>query len=136
MGVKKSTSERKSRGGGWEGPKKSPGPGALREAQEQVKSILALSAEWYWEQDENLRFTQFFGRTPVKAGADASSLIGMTRWELPGVQVDPADRAALEAKTDARQPFFDHEYKRVAPDGSVRYFRSSGHPFFDAEGRK
>jgi diguanylate cyclase (GGDEF)-like protein/PAS domain S-box-containing protein len=135
VGAKKSPSKRKSHGGGSEGSKNSPGLRAPRETEARFESILALSGEWYWEQDENLRFTQFFGRTPAKAGVDARSLIGKTRWELPGVQIDPADRAALEAKTEAHQPFFDHEYRRVGPDGAVRYFRSSGHPLFDADGR-
>jgi hypothetical protein len=134
VGAKKSSSKRKSHGS-WKGPKGPSGPRAPLEAQQRLESILALSGEWYWEQDENLRFTQFFGRTPAKAGGDARSLVGKTRWEVPGVEIDPADRAALEAKTDAHQPFFDHEYRRVGPDGSVRYFRSSGHPLIDAEGR-
>ena len=135
MGARKSPSKRSSHPEDWERPGHFPASSALRETREALESILALSADWYWEQDENLRFTRFFGRTMAKAGFDSRSLIGKTRWELAGVQVDPAERAALKAKMDAHQPFFDHEYSRANPDGTVRYFRSSGHPVFDAKGR-
>src|SRR5262249_9758425 len=135
VGAKKGPPKRRSHAEGWEGAAKLPRSGAQREIRKQLESILALSADWYWEQDENFRFTRFFGRTLAKAGFDSRSVIGKTRWELEGVEVDPAERAALQAKMDARQPFFDHEYRRVNPDGTVRYFRSSGHPVFDGKGR-
>src|SRR5262252_3456017 len=93
VGAKKGPSKRKNHGGSSEGSKKPMVLHAPLEAQERLESILELSGEWYWEQDEKLRFTQFVGRTPAKAGVDQRSLIGKTRWEVPGVQIDPADRA-------------------------------------------
>ena len=107
----------------------------LRQCEERLESVLALSADWYWEQDEKLRFSHFSGRTFATAGFESDSLIGKTRWEIPGAQVDPVERAAVQAKMDAREPFVDHEYKRVSSDGTVRYIRASGQPAFDDKGR-
>ena len=102
---------------------------------ERLKSVLQLSSDWYWEQDENLRFTYFSGRAFGDAGFESASLIGRTRWEIPGVRFEPDERAALQAKLDARQPFSDYEYRHTGPDGVVRYISTSGIPMFDAAGR-
>ena len=103
-------------------------------SEERLKSVLELSSDWYWEQDAKLRFTQFSGSTLSEAGFDSTDLIGKTRWEIRGAQVEPAERAAVQAKMDARQPFLEHEYKRVGPDGIVRYISASGVPVFDESG--
>ena len=99
-------------------------------SEERLKSVLELSSDWYWEQDAKLRFTQFSGSNLSQAGFDPTALIGKTRWEIPSAQVDPAEQAAVQAKMDARQPFLEHEYKRVGPDGIVRYISASGVPVF------
>jgi diguanylate cyclase (GGDEF)-like protein/PAS domain S-box-containing protein len=103
--------------------------------EERFKSVLELSSDWYWEQDENLRFTLFSGKTFDEAGFEPGALIGRTRWEIPGVRVDPGERTAVQAKLDARQPFIDHEYVRVGPDGTARTISASGVPVLDASGR-
>ena len=103
-------------------------------SEKRLKSVWELSSDWYWEQDAKLRFTEFSGSTFSEAGFDSTALIGKTRWEIPGAQVEPAERTAVQAKMDARQPFLEHEYKRVGPDGIVRYISASGVPVFDKSG--
>src|SRR5712691_6023185 len=104
-------------------------------SEERLESVLQLSSDWYWEQDKNLRFTLFSGKTFGETGFESASLIGRTRWEIPGARFEPTKRAAVQAKLDARQPFSDHEYERVGPDGIVRHISASGVPVFDAAGR-
>jgi diguanylate cyclase (GGDEF)-like protein/PAS domain S-box-containing protein len=101
---------------------------------EFLKSLFALSSDWYWEQDENLRFTQFTGRGLLTAHIDTTEWLGKTRWEMSGLIFDAETRAAVEAKISAREPY-DFEYQRVEPDGSVRWITTSGTPIFDAAGR-
>jgi diguanylate cyclase (GGDEF)-like protein/PAS domain S-box-containing protein len=110
-------------------------PSALRQCEERLKDVLELSSDWYWEQDAELRFTRFSGSNLSEAGFDSKALIGKTRWEISGAHVDPAERTAVQAKMDARQPFREHEYKRVDPDGIARYISASGVPVFDAASR-
>jgi diguanylate cyclase (GGDEF)-like protein/PAS domain S-box-containing protein len=102
---------------------------------ERLKSVLELSSDWYWEQDKNLRFTLFSGKTFGEAGFESASLIGRTRWEIPGARIDPAERTAVQAKLDAHLPFIDHQYERVGPDGLARTISTSGVPVLDASGR-
>jgi len=104
-------------------------------SEERLKSVLQLSSDWYWEQDKDLRFTLFSGRTLLEGKIESASLIGRTRWEIPGARFEPGERAAVQAKLDAREPFIDHEYERVGPDGLVRTISVSGVPVLDASGR-
>ncbi len=104
-------------------------------SEERLKSVLELSSDWYWEQDKNLRFTLFSGKTFGEAGFESASLIGRTRWEIPGARFEPGERLAVQAKLDARQPFTDHEYEVVGPDGFARHISASGVPVLDDSGR-
>src|SRR6267143_2951065 len=104
-------------------------------SEERLKSVLELSSDWYWEQDKNLRFTLFSGKTFREAGFGSASLIGKTRWEIPGARFEPGERAAVQAKLDARQPFIDHEYELVGADGVARTISASGVPVWDASRR-
>ena len=116
-------------------PKKPADPNeALRRCEERLKSVLELSSDWYWEQDENLRFTRFSGRNFGEAGFESAALIGKTRWEIPGAQVGVTEQAAVQARMNAREPFRDLEYRRVGPDGSVHHISASGLPAFDESG--
>ncbi|MGB5082720.1 MAG: diguanylate cyclase [Burkholderiales bacterium] len=108
---------------------------ALQSSEQRLRSVLELSSDWYWEQDENLRYTVFSGTTFTETGFKPGSMIGKTRWEIPGTRVDPAKRAELQAAMDARRPFRDFEYERVGPDGTLRCISASGTPAFDASGR-
>ena len=104
-------------------------------SEERLKSVLDLSSDWYWEQDKNLRFTLFSGKTFRETGFGSASLIGKTRWEIPGARFEPGEQTAVQAKLDAREPFTDHEYERTGPDGLARTISASGVPVLDASGR-
>jgi diguanylate cyclase (GGDEF)-like protein/PAS domain S-box-containing protein len=94
----------------------------------------SLSSDWYWEQDEELRFT----RVEVRSGdlveqALAERILGKLRWET-GIEIEGGwdeHRALLEA----RGAFRDVLMWRELEDGSRRYVSTSGEPLFDAKGR-
>src|SRR5215510_926665 len=93
-----------------------------------------LPAEWYWEQDAELRFKRVETRygSPAEQ-ALATATLGKTRWET-GLEIEggwDAHRAVLEA----REPFSDLLMWRSFEDGSRRYVSVSGEPIFDARGR-
>jgi len=105
---------------------------ALRESESRFRSLIDLSSDWYWEQDEELRFTRFEGRDPVP-GNLPSLAIGRRRWEMPVTPLSCSwdeHRAVLEA----RAPFRDFEYSRPGEDGELRYVSASGVAVFDAKG--
>jgi diguanylate cyclase (GGDEF)-like protein/PAS domain S-box-containing protein len=104
----------------------------LIESEERFRSLTALSSDWYWEQDENFRFTHLSPGLKGKFGDVVEGRIGKTRWELPYRDADWTEhRATLEA----RKPFRDVELQPMSHDGSFVYVSISGEPKFDGGGR-
>ena len=102
---------------------------ALRESEARFRQLTDLSADWYWKQDESLRFT--FAMDDRVGFAPVS--LGKTRWELPGTPLSGSwdeHRAVLAA----RRPFRGFEYSRVDENGTTRYVSVSGVPVFDDQG--
>ncbi len=56
---------------------------ALRESEERFRSLTALSSDWYWEQDEQFRFTRFLSNDatpPWRANHDERSGAAAGKW--------------------------------------------------------
>lgn len=102
----------------------------LRESEARFRSLTELSSDWYWEQDENGKFTKVSGPVLEMLGVQVEPLAG----EAPGLPVvgwDETERKILQAAITARQPFLDFVLNRVNADGSRQKFRVSGEPMFD-----
>ena len=108
---------------------------ALRESEARFRTLTNLSSDWYWRQDEDLRFTYLSSEVNELAGYPASTSIGKRRWELPGLRPLSGSWAEHRAALEAREPFRDFEYYRVGEDGTARYISVSGAPIFDEHGR-
>lgn len=106
-----------------------------QQSEERFRDLTELSSDWYWEQDENFRFTYLSGGILEKAGSRPELSIGKTRWEIPNVVMTGEQWAAHKAVLVAHLPFHDLTYRRMGDDGSVHYVRVSGRPIFDEQGR-
>ena len=106
----------------------------LRESEARYRSLTELASDWYWEQDESLRFTRVSGPVLEMLGIQGDALVGETK-KVQETGWNEAERAILKAKMAARQPFLDFVYSRANPDGSHQYFQVSGEPMFDLSGR-
>ena len=115
----------------------------LRQSEERFRSLMMLSSDWYWEQDENFRFVSSIGGDRGAWGPDffragltgVGDAIGKCRWELEGATPLGTTWAEHRAVLEAHQPFRDFEYLRLAAGQPVRYISASGEPMFDASGR-
>src|SRR5438045_1521353 len=92
----------------------------LRESEARFRSLTELASDWYWEQDENGRFTKASGPVLEMLGMQGDGVAGETK-EAQGAGWNEAERAILKAKMAARQPFLDFVYSRANPDGSHQY---------------
>ena len=108
---------------------------ALRASEARLKSLLNLSSDWYWEQDEELRFTMIAGRAADERRLEPEQIVGRTRWELVATEVSETSRRIHDAAVSARLPFRDIEMTRHVPDDEPRVVSVSGEPIFDDEGR-
>ena len=106
----------------------------LRASEARFRSLTALSSDWYWEQDENLRFTYLSARADDLTGYSGESSIGKTRWELENMTPLSCTWAEHQAVLAARQPFRELECARVGADRVLRYISMSGAPIFDEQG--
>ena len=102
----------------------------LRESEARFRSLTELAADWYWEQDDSGRFTKVSGPVLEMLGIQVEPLIGDDASHETDGWIQ-SERAALQAKIVARQPFLDTLLRRVNSDGTTQTFRISGQPMFN-----
>ena len=106
----------------------------LRTSEARFRRLTELASDWYWEQDENGRFTKVYGPALEMFGITVDALLGepqgsnKARW-------DESDYAVFKTNIAARRPFLDFVYSRTKSDGSRQYLMVSGEPMFDSSGR-
>ncbi|TMG74739.1 MAG: EAL domain-containing protein, partial [Betaproteobacteria bacterium] len=106
----------------------------LRESETHYRALSELSADWYWEQDAQFRFTEISGHLGGEKQFRREVWFGKTRWELPYVGVSEDDWRAHRATLEAHRPFRDFVVASRRKDGSLQYVSTSGYPVFDGAG--
>lgn len=107
---------------------------ALKASEERFRDFAEVSSDWFWEQDEDLRFTYVSARNSANTGVLPEDLYGKTRRES-GIQgVTEADLCAHEMLLQQRRPFEDFRFLRVRGDGRIFYISVSGKPVFGKDG--
>lgn len=106
----------------------------LHQSEVRFRDFADAASDWYWEMDEQLRFSYFsalFERIP---GVALDQLLGKTREDtgIPGVD----DKAWEEhlANLSERRPFRAFVHPRTKPDGRVVWLSINGIPQFDPQG--
>lgn len=114
----------------------------LRESEARYRSLTELASDWYWEQDENMKFTKVSGPVLEMLGIQVDSLLEDISTDI-NTNVNfttngnkknvwnEREREVLQAKISAREPFLDFIFSRENADGSQQKFQVSGEPMFD-----
>lgn len=112
----------------------------LRESEARFRSLTELASDWYWEQDENGKFTKVSGPVlemlgiQVDALTDGNFLIDVSEGEdTDGWNME--ERRELQNIIAARKPFIDFSFSRNLPSGNQLFYRVSGAPIFDHSSR-
>ena len=106
---------------------------ALRASEERFRSLTALSSDWYWEQDEQFRFVGFISNeTTPPWRTDRQELMGLRRWELPGLVPLKGTWEQHRATLEAHRPFRNFEYVDLEDPAAPRYLSVSGEAIFDS----
>ena len=103
----------------------------LRQSEARFRSLTALSSDWYWEQDEELRLTFMSARFVERTGIDPVPFIGRKRWDRPAPNLTEGDWARHKAQLERHEPFFDFEIERVTPDGNSVWLSVTGEPVLE-----
>ncbi len=102
----------------------------LRESEARFRSLAELASDWYWEQDELGNFTKVSGPVLDMLGVQVTPLLE-SAVAVQASGWDDAERAALQVKIAAREPFLDFVFNRINTDGTHQQFRVSGEPMFN-----
>ncbi len=106
---------------------------ALRKNEAWFHTLSTMSSDWFWQQDDQFRFTEFSGAFASDFTPPADS-IGKSRWEL-NIKLSPEQWAAHRAILEAHLPFKNFEYGISDDKGEARWYSINGEPLFDAAGR-
>ncbi|MCH7794826.1 MAG: PAS domain S-box protein [Proteobacteria bacterium] len=106
----------------------------LKEHEKRFEDFADASSDWFWEMDENLRFSFFSERFTHVTAVPADKLLGKTRQEsgIPGV-----DEAVWQRHLDdlaSHRPFRGFVHPRCLPSGETVWLSINGKPVFDDEG--
>lgn len=108
----------------------------LNQCEARLQSVIDLSVDYYWEQDDEHRFTLVLHRDMDRPKNTADTFLGKTSWEVGGTPIGDSDWTLHKATRAAREPFSDllHE-KFDDPQVGPRYISVSGRPKFSAKGK-
>lgn len=111
---------------------------AFQETARRYQEFVRMSSDWYWEQDEEFRFTYFSREFQEITGIRVAEVLGKKRRDSLGRGHRPEDGVDWEAHEQtlaAHRPFRDFEYlSRSSPEREI-WFRTSGQPAFDEDGK-
>ena len=106
----------------------------LAESEARFRALTAISSDWYWEQDDELRYV-FVSAGVESVMSDTRGFLGLRRWETEGARIGTRELAEHQAELAQRRPFRDFEYQLQAADGQLHWVSTSGDPLIDADGR-
>jgi diguanylate cyclase (GGDEF)-like protein/PAS domain S-box-containing protein len=106
---------------------------ALKKREQHFLALSNISSDWFWQQDEQYRFTEFSGAFANDFTPPADSL-GKTRWEF-NIDLTQQQWAAHRALLDAHLPFRNFEYPISDDKGAVRWHSINGDPLFGEGGK-
>jgi PAS domain S-box-containing protein len=106
----------------------------LARNEERIHALIACSANGYWEQDADLRYTAITASSGHLADLAAEECIGSRRWDLPDVMPTATPWAEHITRLRQIEPFSNFVFKRLDSKGRTVWLSESGIPVFDRRG--
>ncbi len=97
----------------------------------RLNDFAESSSDWFWEMDENLRFSYFSSKFTEVTGVPESLLLGATREENGNPGAKDEDWEQHLNNLHAHRSFRNFVHSRVKPDGSIVWLAISGKPVFE-----
>ena len=107
---------------------------AIKASEQRFRDIAETAGDWIYEMDANLRFTYISGRFFEIFPVTPAQVIGKTRQEFAGRELDEPHWKKHYSDLAAHRPFRNFAYSTTMADGSIRYLEISGKPVFSSDG--
>jgi PAS domain S-box-containing protein len=107
---------------------------ALELSEARFRDFASVSADWFWEQDQDLRFTFISKATEKGEHWKPNAFIGKTRRETLDEAFLDETLTVHERTLENRKAFDDFRVSRTTDDGSVVHISLRGKPFHDKNG--
>lgn len=108
---------------------------ALAHSEHRFRDFANAASDWFWEQDEQHRFTFILLSDQLLANGRTGTSLGMTRRQANPHGASEAEWQRHEADLAARRPFRDFRFRRDDEQGRPRFLSVNGVPMFDRDGR-
>ncbi|MBT3305019.1 MAG: PAS domain S-box protein [Alphaproteobacteria bacterium] len=108
---------------------------ALRDSQNRFKDYAEVASDWFWEMDQDLKFSFFSGRNFEATGYKVEDVIGKSRRDVTDESQKTEKWQQHLDDLDNHLPFQDFSYDLKTPSGKTVCISISGKPIFDAEGK-
>ncbi|MFT5505941.1 MAG: PAS domain S-box-containing protein [Gammaproteobacteria bacterium] len=92
---------------------------SIAEKESRFLDFASAASDWFWEMDEQLRFTYFSNRFEEVTGASPGSLLGKTSHESPIQGVDPREWDLHMHALETRIPFKNFTHPRIRDNGET-----------------
>ena len=109
--------------------------GALVQSEQRFRELAESAADWFWDLDDELRFTFASGRVRQILGVGPGYFVGRPFAELANGCEDARDWDIQQGLLGARRPFRGFVFVHRQPGCAVKYVEMAGRPAFDGEGR-
>ncbi|MBL4667604.1 MAG: PAS domain S-box protein [Sneathiella sp.] len=107
---------------------------ALKLSEERFRGFADAASDWYWEMDEELRFSYVSEAACENAGMKREEMLGVRRSQLVTCEEDQENWNRHLQDLQDRKSFKDFCYSFVRGDGQIRYWEVSGKPYFNQTG--
>jgi len=107
----------------------------LRKSRELFSDLAEVASDWFWEMDEQLKFSHISEKFYQATGHQPERLIGKERQMWAADSHDNDKWQPHLADLQNRRVFRDFEYAIQDHAGNLRYVSVSGKPLFDWQGR-
>ena len=107
---------------------------ALARSEARFRQLTQIYSDWFWELDEELRFSHIEGRGLEKIGITPAEAIGKRSLEFANYRLISMRRDEFDELRRRREPYRDVLACFDLPDGSRRFVSVTGEPIFDADG--
>jgi len=98
----------------------------LQTSEERFRDFAEATADWFWEQDRDFRFTYMSPSNFRISGIPPDHFMGKTRWEVAVADLETPSWRDHTRILERRLPFRDFRFFRENPSGAMPHVSVSG----------